>query len=366
MKWINILLIILVITGVNAYGENDAYIIRQRGFIKLMPLYQSWSIEGYNDFSEFSVLEFAYFPLGRNLSMALRGGQATANGDNLQSLSGVIDTQLSFSYHLESAHLVLNLGLNLPSGKKELNLEEFVTSSLISNNILNFQVPNFGQGLNVSPGFTWAVPVSENFVLGLGASYQLKDKFKPIKDFSDDYNPGDELLLTGGLDVRLSKTATFSTDIIFTTFGTDKIGNQEVFASGNRVVVNGQFRKYFNFNELWLFARYRSRAKSELAVAGQLVPEEKKTNPNQLEFMGHYRIRLSRRFYASILVEGRFYQETPAAFSGINLLGGGIAPEIYLSSNFKLPLIFKYLTGSFKNGPNISGFEIGIGFSIRY
>lgn len=98
--------------------------------------------------------------------MTLRGSQATASGDNIQTINGITDTQLSFSYHFEPVNLIFNLGLNLPSGKKRFTSEEFQTSSLISTNIFNFKVPGFGQGLNISPGLTWAFPVNEKYSPG--------------------------------------------------------------------------------------------------------------------------------------------------------------------------------------------------------
>ena len=64
-----------------------------------------------------------YFPVNRNMSLSLRGGGATASGDYLQKLSGLMDTQFSLSYFLEVYHLVISLGANVPSGKKELTFK---------------------------------------------------------------------------------------------------------------------------------------------------------------------------------------------------------------------------------------------------
>lgn len=247
MNRIKTLLIVLLITAINA----DAQTISQTGYVRIMPLFQGWRLTGGNDFAELSIAEIVYIPLRRNLSMTLRGGQATIGGDNLQRLSGVTDTQLAFNYYLEPAKLLFNLGLNLPSGKKELTLQEFQTDTLISKNIFNLQVPNFGQGFNFSSGLTWVMPLNENVVIGLGASYQFKGKFKPLSVFVEDYNPGDEFLATGGIDLRLNETTTITSDVIFTIFGKDKIGQTEVFAPGNKLVANLQFRKYFNFDEFW-------------------------------------------------------------------------------------------------------------------
>ncbi|MCG8606648.1 hypothetical protein MJD09_16895 [bacterium] len=340
----------------------------QQGTISITPVYQSWKLDTNPDFSEFTLPLFIYYPLNRNLNFTLRGNQANVTGDNLESLSGVTDAQFGLNYFLENPNVIVSLGFNLPTGKAALDTAEFRTSSLISNNIFSLRTPNFGQGLNVTAGFTWAVPVNEALVVGLGASYQLKGGFKPLASFVEDYKPGNEILLTGGMDFRLGTTGTLSTDVTVTFYSTDKIGQDEVFSIGNKAVISGQFKQFFGFNELTFFARYRTRAKNQQAVilGQQLEPEVKKTFPDQLELLANYRLRLSRKVYLKILGEGRFYDETASAFSGVSLFGGGVASEIALSRSLNLPLGVKYLFGNFKGGQNLTGFEVWLGLASTF
>ena len=359
----SVLLIIIASAAVS-----HTQIISQSASVRIQFNYQSWSLENSGDLSEITVPLAVYYPVNRNFSATLRGNGASATGDNMESISGLTDTQLGLNYLLENANLVFNLSFNFPSGKTELDALEFATSALISNNIFHLNTPNFGQGLNVSAGFTWAIPAGETFVFGVGASYQYKSSFKPLNIMAADYNPGDEILLTGGFDARLSGAATFSADAIFTLFGTDKFGDDEVFAPGSRLVLNAQFRNYFGLNDFWLFARFRSRAKNEqAAILGQaLVKETENSNPKQFEIMSHYRLRLNPNIYLRILAEGRFYEKTTVAFSGATLFGGGLAPEFTLSSRVTAPVIFKFLTGSVKDGPSLTGFEIGAGVNFSF
>jgi len=342
-----------------------ADVINQRRLIRIMPVYQRWMIAGDSTFSELSIPVLVYFPIRYNLSLSLSGSQATANGGDLAKLSGLTDTQLALSYHVESANLLLNLGVNLPSGKNELTLQQLATSSVLSSNVFQFHAPNFGQGPNISPGATLALPVRDNLVLGLGAAYQYKGRFTPLIDSNLDYDPGDEILLTGGFDVRLNPTATLTGDVILTFYGMDKINSREVFGAGNKQVASLQFRKYLGFDEIRLLARYRSRAKNELIVGGVLASEAVKTNPNQVEFLGHYRRRFSRRFSAQFFAESRFFQNTPA-FEGVNLFGAGVAPSLMLSSNLYMLAQFKYQTGSFEGGARLSGLEAGLGMAVSF
>lgn len=330
-----------------------------------MPLYQNWSIEKGTTSSEFSILIAAYQPLSRNLSINVMASQATADGTGLKKLASISDTQLSVSYYLESYHLILNFGVNLPSGKKELGLDEFVTSAWLSHSHFNFQVPNLGQGLNLSPGISWAFPMNDNVVLGAGASYQIKGKYKPIKGMPDDYKPGDELLVTGGIDLRLGTMTTLAADIIFTSYGKDKVGNQAVFLSGRKVGINLKFQTYINYNELLLLGQFRSKGKNSTVIGGALQSEAEKTTPDQSELLGYYRLRVGPQFYLSLIAEVRSYFPAPK-FDGLNIFGLGIAPELSLARNVSLPIRFKYLWGNFAGGPTIAGWEAGVGLSLLF
>ena len=355
---------------------NDNYIISQKGYIKIMPSFQMWSIEGNYDISETSFPITVYYPISRKVNLSLRGNQANIAGD-VNTLSGLTDTQLSCSYHLESAHLVFNVGLNLPSGKKELTVTEFQTSSQIAYSYFNFKVPGFGQGFNVSPGISWAFPFTDNFVFGLGANFQYKSGFKPLAGMTDDYDPGDEILLTAGFDIKLAPTTTFAADFIYTTYGEDKMGSQTVFGSGEKIMVSGMLRSYQKYNELFLMVRYRSKGKNSYAIGGIFQEEAEKTTPNYLEGIGYYKMRINDKFYLSILGEGRKFFKVDtypanASFLGIlnslepNIIGFGISPEFAPGKNLKIPLRFKYFFGDFTGGTKITGIEAGLGVSFSF
>jgi hypothetical protein len=342
-----------------------ADVISRQRFIRIMPVYQRWTIAPDTAFSELSIPVMIYLPVRYNWSVSLSGSRAAVKGDDFADLNGLADTQLSTSYHVESANLLLSFGVNLPSGKSALTLPQLTTSAVLSSNVFQFQVPNFGQGLNISPGFTWALPVRENFVLGFGGSYQYKGQFAPLTASGLKYDPGDEMLLTGGFDTRLSTNTTLTGDVIFTFYGKDKINGGEILGPGNKLVANLQFRRYFGFNELGFLARYRSRAKNDLLVNGVLTPENVKTNPDQVEVAGHYHRRFTSEVAMRFFAEGRFYQNTPAV-AGVKLFGAGLAPSLTLSENFQLLAQLKYQTGSFKEGASVSGLEAGAGLLVNF
>lgn len=363
MRYIFFSTIIIILIFANFVVGEDAYIISQSGFLKIMPLYQTWKIADNFTVSETSFPLFIYYPVTRQMSISLQGNQANVAGD-VAAMNGITDLQLAVNYQWQE-NLVFNVGLNVPSGKNELTTPEFQTSALLSLNHFAFQVPNFGQGFNASPGLTWALPLGEKAVFGLGASYQYKGKFKPLKGMTDDYDPGDEILVTSGIDLLLSEKTTFSIDAVYIFFGEDKINSQKVYRSGNKILINARFRTRVNFNELVVMAHYRSKSKNSYVIGGIFQEELDNTTPDQIDVAGHYRMRLNPKFYAAVLAEVRSFQPTPF-MDGVTIIGAGIAPEVFLSKNITAPIKVKYDWGTINSSTDISGMEIGLGLLFKF
>ncbi|MBN1893416.1 hypothetical protein JW906_02930 [bacterium] len=353
---------LLLVLGVAFYARGQEAIISQERFASVNVCFQNWISRALNGSYQFSTPLQVYWPLSRQASLNIYTGHASAGGDELAVLQGLVDTQIFFNYHLPDANLLFGLGVNLPSGKKTLTREEFLTSVQLARPFLNFDVPNLGQGFNISPGVTWVRPFSEILVFGLGASYQYKGGYRFIRDMDKLWYPGHEILLTGGVDVKLAQLTTLAVDIIYTIYGTDRIGDEEVHRPGEKIVVSVQFQKYFGWNRLQVMARYRSRARSQLADAGGLVMEEDKTYPDQIRFFAGYRAPMGSGF--SLCLEAEY-----ASFGNpvrLELMGMGLSPEFSLSPNWKAPLRIGFLTGSFENGLAVSGFEYRIGLVRRF
>lgn len=340
--------------------ENSLYLSSQRQPVRatLGVVYQSYDKDDFN-ISEFSVPLSLSVPIGRKIGFSARAGQASATADGLEDLSGVSDVQVgvSFLQNIGSSSLVLSLGANLPSGKRELTEDEFRTSLFLSQHFYNFRTPGFGQGLNIAPGFVWAFPVGEGVVLGLGASYQYKGSYQPLADMTEDYDPGDEITVTGGLDFKLSPTTSFSTDVTYTTFGNDTLGDQELFAVGSRIAATGQMLAYFGQNELRLVGRYRTESQSTLPAGAGGTDQELRALPAQALVRVAYRQALGTMFRVGLLGEARLLGET-ALFEKASLFDAGLLPEVILSPSVRIQSRFIYTFG------DVTGFEAGGGLSL--
>lgn len=349
----------------------ENYVIGQQGFFRIQGIHQSYTIDNDSSLSEFSVPVEVYWPISRETSLSIYTSYANANGKDMGEIAGLSDTQISWNYYLEDQNLVFNLGLGMPTGKTALDSAEFQTSMFISQHYWNFIVPSFGQGFNLSPGVTWALPVNDGAVLGLGLAYQIRGGFVPLKKTEAVYKPGNELLLTAGLDIRVGTLSTLSGDFIFTSYGSDTYADTlEVFKSGNKMVTNIQFKTYFEYDILTLLLRYRSKAKNRIIGSDstgtyKLVAEREKSYPNHIEFSGQYKHRHSNAFSMSYGIEGRFYEET-GIYEGSNLIGIVLTPEMKLSNKSQLIGRLKYWTGSYSTDVSLSGLEIGAGWIYQF
>ncbi len=359
-----ILTLIFCLAVVHAWSQpqsdTDADVVSQRGSLRLMPLYQNWSLDSMK-VSEASVLVSLYQPLSRQAAITLRGAFASASGD-VASLSGATDLQVAGSYYVESANMMFSLGLGIPVGKKKLTTDEFITSILLASNTFRFNVSQFGTGFNITPGVVWALPVGDDVVLGLGATYQYRGTFQPLADLGT-FDPGDEISGTAGIELRLNETSSISADVVYTHIGKDLLEGDEIYVSGDKIFAAMQYKKYFEFNSFFVGATFRSKAKSEVALGKFLAP---RLEPDQLEILGAYTARFSDALSMQFAFEGRLFQKTSIAFSGYNMIGVGVMPEFSVSENVTVPVRLKFTSGKGKSNGTITGFEAGLGITISY
>ena len=349
---------------VGVFAQDDQNVVSQTGSLTLTPLYQRWSSDGNELFSETSTGLAWYQPLSREASILVRSSYASASG-NITSLSSLNDAQIAGTYFIEPANTVFSLGLNLPTGKSNLTPEEFETSFLISNSSFMLQVPHFGAGLSISPAATWAIPLSEEFVGGLGVMYQYRGPFTPLEE-AGKYKPGDEVSFTGGLDARIDPVSTMAVDAVFTLFGKDKLDGKTIFSAGNKLLAALRFKRYFTLDELTVVAVFVTRSNAKVNDGNSLIPARDRIEPNRLDFATHYMMRVSEYLTLRGSAEARLFQETSADFSGSRLFAVGAGLEFTLSDNIAIPVRLKYTFGKTKGEASLQGMELGLGLVVSY
>ena len=333
--------------------------------IRIVPLYQHWSLaDGEIGLTEASSALEMSAPLSEDLDLSLWTARGAVSGD-IAGISGFTDTQIGLTYSVVPRSVVASLGINLPSGGKEFSTDELATARLLSNTMFDFQIRTFGQGWNVNPGITWAFLLSPRFIAGVGASYQYKGPFRALA-FVSDYKPGNEGLVTAGLDYQLSPWSVLSADLLYTAYGKDMIGSREVFAAGSMATVSLQLVTDFGRNQLALLGRYRTKAKSEVAIGSRLIDDGIKLIPNEFDAGARYRRVFSSAVAMNLQLDIRTSEETDNPYSGMTLYGGGFLPEFSLSSAVALTGRLLYHTGTMKGSQSIKGTDIGAGVAFIF
>ena len=297
-------------------------------------------------------------PFNRNLTFNLSTAGASARATGSASLSGLNDAVVGVRYSRRyvNSSLSMNLGFNLPSGKKELSLDELGTAIYLSQPFFAFQAPGFGQGFNVSPSVSWAFPVSDDIVLGVHGQYNVRGAYAPVVGMDELYDPGNEFVLGVGFDVRLSSNATLSGDGGVTIYWPDRLAAAKVFEAGDKGSFNLMFRRISEFNELRVAARYVGRSPGTLA-GGQGGELEVQTLPNLAELVIAYRWRAAEAVYLGLNLSGQQFGES--SLYGIQNLGTArLLPTVRLSDQIDVVIQAAMTFGSF------TGFDAGGGLRV--
>lgn len=361
MKTLFLLSITFSLAASSSAQVEGLYAPTQRHQIRLstMAVYQRFE-HGEQLLEQTSFPVSASVQINDRLGMSLRaGGAASTGSQGVSSVSGLADAQLGMNFlqPVGSGSVLFSLGANLPSGRRELEPDEFATSILLSQKFYGFRQPVLGQGLAVSPGATLALPLGETFVIGAGAGYQYKGSYTPISTLESDYDPGDEILLTLGADLLVAEASAVSADVTYTLYGADEVDGETVYDAGDKISGTLQYLGYRGFHELRVVARYASRAKGELpATGGNLVTEDERSLPDFGRLQIVYRRRTASQIDVGFLAQARTYGST-RLFSEKYLGDVGILPELRIADAVTLTTRFVYTFGSF------SGLEAGVGIA---
>ncbi|ARA91946.1 hypothetical protein AWN76_001380 [Rhodothermaceae bacterium RA] len=329
-----------------------------RPSFSMMGLYQRYTLDG-TTLAEASMPIHLVVPLGTGFVASLATTPALASGEAVADLGGMTDVQAGLSYTIElgNARMALSLRSNVPSGKSTLNAEEFSTAWQLSQSFYEFQVPGFGQGFNIGPGLLGAFPITEDFVIGLGVSYQYRGAYTPVEGGLGAYDPGDEFFFVGGLDYRFNPQTSVSLDLTYTLYGTDELADGRTFEAGNKLTAAVQLRRLFGFHEGRLALRYRAATTSNLAVDGVLL-DELQTVPSRGDLRAAVMLRLAPDVSAELLLHGRYYDAT-ADFDRQTVLDIGLSPHYEVNDQLTVRSRFVYTTGTF------GGLEGGLGLAVR-
>lgn len=331
--------------------------------------FQSFSVENVdNSISEFSFPIQIIWPVNSDLNLQLQHTPASsAYGD--YKLAGISDTYLKANYLLLNQRILVGLGLGLPTGPTQLDAEEFLLTQMLSNNALRFHVPVLGQGLTGTLGFALALPVNDKLVFGTGANYVFRNKYKPVENSIDDYDPGDFLGINLGSDFQVSESTKLFFDLLYTLYFADRIKGHDAFGAGDKLSVDlGLFMELDLMTILTNFT-FRQKGKNELWTGTELAVEDKNSNGPQFEFDGILRYSLNEQVGLRGLCVLRAFGENEKKTGDAAVFGLGGGADFQLSPKAMMDVGLKGYFGRLGGGSaaqQLSGFELIAGFSYYF
>lgn len=226
-------------------------------------MYTSWTTElagAKTTLSQFYTPFYGFVPVRENLDVTLFMANSSNNlegttGEEFggfsgeSDLSGLSDIRLQARHSFAKDRLLAAVGVNLPTGKRELNLGgEWLVVQEMSTNHYELPMRRFGEGFGFTLLFGGATMLGEKIKLGAGASYQYVGEYKPYTGFTDtlgeyqdpsEYNPGDIFSFNVRSELE-RETVRWTMDVVLSMYGLDKIGDTETFRQSPQVDVRLQ------------------------------------------------------------------------------------------------------------------------------
>ncbi len=201
-------------------------------------IYSHWSLDngsGTTEISQLTIPLTGFVPIRDNLEafFYVANSSNTLEGSNTDySLSGLSDARLQLNRSFNDDHLLLSVGVNLPTGKKKLNRdEELLVLQMLSQNYLNFPMRRFGEGFGVNMLLGGAQMLGE-FRCGAGIMYQYNGSYNPYEEMGK-YDPGDFVSINAGADWQNDRLK-LTGNVIFTGYTDDKLEGSKVLQQSSQ------------------------------------------------------------------------------------------------------------------------------------
>lgn len=287
--------------------------------VALTPTYQYYETEAGRRLTQASSYLAATVPIGERVTVEARAGYARMGGGRLAQVTGLTDAvgRLTYAQPVGAGSVVFSTTVNAPVGKQQLAPDVLRTTRLISRNYYQFRVSSYSRGLSVSPRVTWAVPVTDRVVVGVGAGYQHQRGFEPRADRGT-YVPGDGIEANAGADYKLTSTSALGVDVAYRRYAPDRFEGTRRFDAGSRISGTVRYLARSGFTTVRVVARYASWTESTFGyrVGG---PDRGPILPAHALVLGSVRTRLSEAIDLRVRASGHRYDETLQA--GSKLVG---------------------------------------------
>ncbi|MFN8549040.1 MAG: hypothetical protein U0527_14005, partial [Candidatus Eisenbacteria bacterium] len=145
-----------------------------RGQVALPLSYRSWTLESDSTHVKTTITQFhapiqTGLALGTNVDLLVVAAGASSHLDleegSTVALDGASDVAAQLVWRGLGDRILLQGGVNLPSGKRELNVTQFNLARLLGQPILGFRLDEYGRGFDWTAGSAVSVPLAERVLV---------------------------------------------------------------------------------------------------------------------------------------------------------------------------------------------------------
>jgi len=290
---------------------------------RVAPQIHSYKIDAPSNttISEFSVPLFVVVPVSPRLSFDVGSSwtradvKTTGSTAATSTISGPTDTQIRGNLVLGNDFVVITGGVNLPTGKSTVPVDQVSAASLIGSDFLAFPISNMGSGFGGTGGIAVAYPVGA-WNVGGGVSFRHSAQYDPF-DITGapalHYQPGNEYRARIGVD-RPVGTGHFLVGLTYSTFGDDNLGGS-IYNTGNRYLSQLDYSDTFGPGRLSIdgWNLFRTRG----TLAGGSIIDRENIGSGALA----YGIPVGDGLLIEPNVEGRTWYQAGAATSFLGTFG---------------------------------------------
>ena len=284
--------------------------------VSLTPAYQRFETNSQTA-TQWSTTLTWRIPLGDRVRVLGQAQAARSDSEIGAAVQGMDDARLGLVYAqpVGRGSLVGRVDVGVPVGKSALAVEELQTVRLTSWSFADFRVPGFGTGASVVPRLSYATPLGDRFVVGLGAAYQFLGSYRPVENASRSYDPGDGVEVFGGFDAQLSRTSAVALDLRYSRFGTARSGRIDRLEPGTSFGGTVQYRYETDRQAVRVEASYQNWDESSVQpyvvgpdAAASLSRQQ--LVPSRLRIHTSYQQRLGDRVVLRGRLGGAYYWAT--------------------------------------------------------
>jgi hypothetical protein len=217
--------------------------------------------------SELAVPVFVSMPFGSSFTFDVGTSYTRArvsSGSTVSEIHGLTDTQLRGNLTLGSDFVVITGGVNLPTGRSSVALDELTAAGRIGSDFLAFPISNMGTGLAATGGIAIARPLGD-WNIGFGGAVRHSSTYDPfnVPGQTLRFTPGDEYRVRAGVDRGVSN-GRLSLGLTYSAFGSDDAGGS-VYNTGNRVIAQAALTNSLSGTDVTLAAYNVFRAPGHYA-----------------------------------------------------------------------------------------------------